>query len=63
MSTTIAPQDDEQELAFRPPRRTTTNASVDFIENTVSQAEESRYVPEYDRFLPKDEAEAQMDAM
>tara|TARA_R110002003_G_scaffold702_12_gene21176 strand:+ start:7531 stop:7716 length:186 start_codon:yes stop_codon:yes gene_type:complete len=49
---TMAQRDDFQP---RPPRRTTTNLSVDFIESSISLAGDSRYVAEIDGFVPVDE--------
>jgi hypothetical protein len=48
----MAQRDDFQP---QPPRRTTTNLSVDFIESSISLAEDSRYVAEIDGFVPVDE--------
>ena len=61
-------------LAAKPPpeirrleRRTRsiplTNLSAEFILNSVSLAENSQYVSEYDRFLPLNEAKRHEDAM
>jgi hypothetical protein len=47
----------EDDFQPRPPRRTTTNLSVDFIESSISLAEDSRYVAEIDGFVPVDEVE------
>ncbi|KAH7080231.1 hypothetical protein BKA63DRAFT_600602 [Paraphoma chrysanthemicola] len=47
----------EDDFQPRPPRRTTTNLSVDFIESSISLAEDSRYVAEIDRFVSAEEAD------
>lgn len=55
MSVTIV-RDREDDFQPRPPGRTTTNLSVDFIESSISLAEDSRYVAEIDRFVSAEEA-------
>jgi hypothetical protein len=63
MSNTITLERDDHEFQPRPPRRTTTNLSVDFIESSVSLAEDSYYVAEINRFVPLEDAEAHEDEM
>jgi len=56
MSTTVLVERDEHDFQAQPPRRTTTNLSVDFIERKISLAEHSRYIDDIDRFVPVEEA-------
>ena len=63
MATTVLVERDGLDFQARPPRRTTTNLSVDFIESSISLAEDSRYIAEIDRFVPVEEAESHEDKM
>jgi hypothetical protein len=63
MSNTITVERNEHEFQPRPPRRTTTNLSVDFIESSISLAEDSCYVAEINRFVPLEDAETHEDDM
>jgi hypothetical protein len=57
MSSTVTVERNEDDFQAQPPRRTTTNLSVDFIESSISLASDSCYVAEINRFVPLDDAE------
>jgi hypothetical protein len=61
MSTTTTAEHNEHDFQARLPKRTTTNLSVDFIESSISLAEDSRYVAEIDRWVPVEEAQSYED--
>jgi hypothetical protein len=63
MSDTITIERNEDDFQARPPRRTTTNLSADFIESSISLAEDSYYVAEINRFVPLEDAETHEDVM
>ncbi|KAF2833086.1 hypothetical protein CC86DRAFT_450891 [Ophiobolus disseminans] len=56
MSTAVKVKQDGDDFQPRLPRRTTTNLSVDFIEQKISLAEHSRYIDDIDRFVAVQEA-------
>jgi hypothetical protein len=63
MSNTVNVERNKHDFQARPPRRTTTNLSVDFIESSISLAEDSCYVAEINRFVPADDVETHEDEM
>lgn len=63
MSATITLQRDEYDFQARPPRRTTTNLSVDFIETSITLAEDSHYVAEKNQFVLAEDAESHENTM
>jgi hypothetical protein len=63
MSNMISIARNEDDFHARPPRRTTTNLSVDFIESSISLAEDSCYVAETNRFVPLEDAETHEEDM
>jgi hypothetical protein len=63
MSATITLQRDDYDFEARPPKRTTTNLSVDFIETSISLAEDSRYVAEKNEFVLTEDAESHENTM
>jgi hypothetical protein len=61
MSNTVTVERND-DFQAHPPKRTTTNLSVDFIESSISLAEDSCYVAEINRFVPLEDAESRENA-